>query len=87
MSAQKTCLWEKTQQGITSVPSTSNSFEILAQASEELPLNSKLSSVPISSYALPPLSSSSPSSLFPKDKNATPMENQKILMEKLMKWK
>jgi len=45
---------KKPQQDIASIPSMSNSFEILAQASEEQPLNTKHSSIPISSSAFPP---------------------------------
>lgn len=74
---------KKPQQDIASIPSTSNSFEILAQASEEPPLNSKLSSVPISASALPRPSSTSPASLFPKDINAIPKENLKDLEGKV----
>ena len=74
---------KKPQQDIASIPSMSNSFEILAQASEEQPLNTKHSSIPISSSAFPPPPGSSPTSLFLKDDNAIPKESQKGLDGKI----
>lgn len=73
---------KKPQQDTASFPSTSNSFEILAKASKEKPLNSKTNSMPISSSAQPPPSGSSPTSHSSKGDKTTPKESHKGLMGK-----
>jgi len=54
----------------------SNSFEILAQTSEDQPLSSKPSLVPFSTSDITNPSSSTHASLISKDKKATPKDNQ-----------
>lgn len=73
---------KKPQLDSASIPSTSNSFEILSQASNEQNLNIKPISSPIAASSYPPPSGPPPESQTPKGVEATPKDSQKEPAEK-----
>jgi len=66
----------KPPQDSASFPSTSNSFKILAQTSEDQPLSLKPSMLPLSTPDMNNPSSSTPVSTISKDKKVSPMDIQ-----------